>query len=197
MCKQSCQTKSWHRAVCVCMSPWGESHQSLIVVLSSFCTSATMDAPKQASCATCDVPHSEGGFFMTGLHYTNTRGASEAPSISTTCRVKTVTSTGLAPALADERDPVPESAYMTTNMQLVMLLSFKFRLQMIIAQATATKIHDAQVEVHCHFRNQPVIDWCKQEGIHVTAYAPLSSPSTVSKMGKDLPNLLKVNQFKC
>lgn len=57
------------------------------------------------------------------------------------------------------------------------------------------QICGVQVEVHCHFRNQRVIDWCKQEGIHVTAYAPLSSPSTVSKMGKDLPNLLKVKLF--
>lgn len=49
-----------------------------------------------------------------------------------------------------------------------------------------------QVEVHCHWRNDRTIDWCKQEGIHVTAYAPLSSPQTMRKEGKDVPNLLKV-----
>ena len=49
-----------------------------------------------------------------------------------------------------------------------------------------------QVEVHCHWRNDRTIDWCKQEGIHVTAYAPLSSPQTMKKEGKDVPNLLKV-----
>lgn len=50
----------------------------------------------------------------------------------------------------------------------------------------------AQVEVHCHWRNDRTVDWCKQEGIHVTAYAPLSSPQTMRKEGKDVPNLLKV-----
>ena len=49
-----------------------------------------------------------------------------------------------------------------------------------------------QVEVHCHFRNERVIDWCKKESIHVTAYAPLSSPQTMSSQNKTVPNLLKV-----
>jgi len=49
-----------------------------------------------------------------------------------------------------------------------------------------------QVEVHCHFRNERVIAWCKKEGIHVTAYAPLSSPQTMSSMKKTVPNLLQV-----
>lgn len=48
------------------------------------------------------------------------------------------------------------------------------------------------MEVHCHWRNDRTIDWCKQEGVHVTAYAPLSSPQTMRKEGKDVPNLLKV-----
>ncbi|DBA71946.1 hypothetical protein WJX79_005585 [Trebouxia sp. C0005] len=48
-----------------------------------------------------------------------------------------------------------------------------------------------QVEVHCHFRNERVIAWCKKEGIHVTAYAPLSSPQTMSSMKKTVPNLLQ------
>ncbi|DBA83612.1 TPA: hypothetical protein ACH3X1_006179 [Trebouxia sp. C0004] len=48
-----------------------------------------------------------------------------------------------------------------------------------------------QVEVHCHFRNERVIAWCKKEGIHVTAYAPLSSPQTMTSMKKTVPNLLQ------
>jgi len=49
-----------------------------------------------------------------------------------------------------------------------------------------------QVEVHCHWRNDRTVEWCKKEGIHVTAYAPLSSPQTMSLEHKDVPNLLKV-----
>lgn len=51
-----------------------------------------------------------------------------------------------------------------------------------------------QVEVHCHWRNDRTIEWCKNEGIHVTAYAPLSSPQTMSLEKKDVPNLLKDKQ---
>ncbi|KAL0043687.1 hypothetical protein WJX82_010965 [Trebouxia sp. C0006] len=47
-----------------------------------------------------------------------------------------------------------------------------------------------QVEVHCHWRNDRTVDWCKKEGIHVTACAPLSSPQTMSLEHKDIPNLL-------
>ena len=50
-----------------------------------------------------------------------------------------------------------------------------------------------QVEVHPNFRNERTIDWCKQEGIHVTAYAPLSSPQTMSSQKKSVPNLLEVS----
>lgn len=50
-----------------------------------------------------------------------------------------------------------------------------------------------QVEVHVNFRNERTIDWCKKEGIHVTAYAPLSSPQTMSSQKKSVPNLLEVS----
>lgn len=50
-----------------------------------------------------------------------------------------------------------------------------------------------QVEVHVNFRNERTIDWCKKEGIHVTAYAPLSSPQTMSAQKKSVPNLLEVS----
>lgn len=50
-----------------------------------------------------------------------------------------------------------------------------------------------QVEVHINFRNERTIDWCTKEGIHVTAYAPLSSPQTMSSQKKSVPNLLEVS----
>ncbi|KAL3138766.1 hypothetical protein ABBQ32_005611 [Trebouxia sp. C0010 RCD-2024] len=53
-----------------------------------------------------------------------------------------------------------------------------------------------QVEVHLNFRNDRTIDWCKQHGIHVTAYAPLSSPQTMSSQKKSVPNLLKDAEVK-
>lgn len=49
-----------------------------------------------------------------------------------------------------------------------------------------------QVEMHAHWRNDRVLKWCNQQGIHVSAYAPLSSPSTMANMEKDVPNLMQV-----
>lgn len=48
-----------------------------------------------------------------------------------------------------------------------------------------------QVEIHPFFRNDRVVEWCKEQGIHVTGYAPLSSPQTMKKDGRDMPNLLQ------
>lgn len=45
-----------------------------------------------------------------------------------------------------------------------------------------------QVEVHPHWRNQRLLDFCKDKGIHVTAYGPLTSPGNMA--GK-FPILLK------
>eukprot|EP00891_Asterochloris_glomerata_P001644 jgi/Astpho2/1644/e_gw1.00032.82.1_t len=49
-----------------------------------------------------------------------------------------------------------------------------------------------QVEVHPHFRNERLRQWCTEQNIHVTAYGPLSSPGTMLSMGKSLPNLMRV-----
>lgn len=51
------------------------------------------------------------------------------------------------------------------------------------------------MEVHAHYRNEHVRDWAKQNGVHVTAYSPLSSPALVKDMGMDFPELLKVRHY--
>ncbi|DBA75126.1 TPA: hypothetical protein ACH3X1_010448 [Trebouxia sp. C0004] len=48
-----------------------------------------------------------------------------------------------------------------------------------------------QVEMHAHWRNDRLLKWCNQQGIHVSAYGPLSSPQTMQAMGKDVPNLME------
>ena len=50
-----------------------------------------------------------------------------------------------------------------------------------------------QVEMHAHWRNDRVLKWCDQQGIHVSAYAPLSSPVSMANMEKDVPNLMEVH----
>ena len=35
-----------------------------------------------------------------------------------------------------------------------------------------------QVEAHPYFRNEAVLEFCKHQGIHVTAYSPLGSPDS-------------------
>ncbi len=42
-----------------------------------------------------------------------------------------------------------------------------------------------------------MLKWCNQQGIHVSAYAPLSSPQTMEGMGKDVPNLMEVSYAAC
>lgn len=46
-----------------------------------------------------------------------------------------------------------------------------------------------QIEMHPNWRNDRVLDWAKEHGIHITAYAPLSSPDTAAT--EDAPNLMK------
>lgn len=49
-----------------------------------------------------------------------------------------------------------------------------------------------QVEVHPYFRNDRLYRYCQDHNIHVTAYAPVSSPATMKNQGYDVPNLLNV-----
>lgn len=47
-----------------------------------------------------------------------------------------------------------------------------------------------QVEVHPHFRNDGLLKYCRDKGIYVTSYAPVSSPATMGNLGRKVPNLL-------
>ena len=40
-----------------------------------------------------------------------------------------------------------------------------------------------QVEAHPYFRNDALLHWCKEHGIHVTAYSPLGAPDSVAATG--------------
>ena len=47
-----------------------------------------------------------------------------------------------------------------------------------------------QVEVHPYFRNDALLGWCRGQGIHVTAYAPLGSPDSESIFPRKRPLVL-------
>lgn len=49
--------------------------------------------------------------------------------------------------------------------------------------------------MHAFWRNDRVFKWCNQQGIHVTAYGPLSSPHMAATMDKKHLNLLQVCWF--
>ena len=52
-----------------------------------------------------------------------------------------------------------------------------------------------QVEMHARWRNDRVLKWCSQQGIHVTAYAPMSSPQMADSMDKGHLQLLEARLF--
>ena len=52
-----------------------------------------------------------------------------------------------------------------------------------------------QVEMHAHWNNDRLLKSCNQQALHVSAYAPLSSPQTMEGMGKldkEVPNEMQV-----
>lgn len=56
-----------------------------------------------------------------------------------------------------------------------------------------------QVELHLYHQQRPLVDFCKQRGVSVTAYSPLGSPGSkwLSLItGKPLPDLLALDTVK-
>ena len=43
------------------------------------------------------------------------------------------------------------------------------------------------MEVHPYHRNDALLAWCRQRGIHVTAYSPLGSPDSESILPRSKP----------
>lgn len=54
------------------------------------------------------------------------------------------------------------------------------------------KLSALQIEIHPYFRNDALINFCKEHEIHVTAYSPLGgAPETEDLVKKTLPKLLE------
>lgn len=47
--------------------------------------------------------------------------------------------------------------------------------------------------MHARWRNDRVLEWCSNQGIHVTAYAPMSSPQMADSMDKGHLHLLEAS----
>ncbi|GAB4813893.1 hypothetical protein N2152v2_000939 [Parachlorella kessleri] len=48
-----------------------------------------------------------------------------------------------------------------------------------------------QVEAHPYFRNEVLLAWCQEQGIHMTCYSPLGTPNTASYFNRQAPEVLK------
>lgn len=44
-----------------------------------------------------------------------------------------------------------------------------------------------QIEAHPYWRNDALLGWCRERGIHVTAFSPLGSPDSASIFPRKLP----------
>eukprot|EP00891_Asterochloris_glomerata_P005337 jgi/Astpho2/5337/Aster-05888 len=56
-----------------------------------------------------------------------------------------------------------------------------------------------QVELHPYFRNDQLQSFCKEKGVHITAYSPLGSPDSMAdsyKNPKELPHILDDKQLQ-
>ncbi|KAL4428139.1 hypothetical protein ABPG75_002228 [Micractinium tetrahymenae] len=71
------------------------------------------------------------------------------------------------------------------------------KLERLLAKASIPPAVN-QVEAHPYWRNQELIDWCKERGILVTAYSPLGSPHTQGyfKRGEGVPLLMQDETLK-
>ncbi|XP_046613821.1 aldo-keto reductase family 1 member A1 [Neodiprion virginianus] len=69
-----------------------------------------------------------------------------------------------------------------------------FNIKQITKVMSASKlpISNLQIELHVYFQQKELVDFCKKNGITVTAYSPLGSKGLVKLMGKvdSLPDLL-------
>ncbi|XP_012268795.1 aldo-keto reductase family 1 member A1 [Athalia rosae] len=69
-----------------------------------------------------------------------------------------------------------------------------FNMEQINKVLTVTKVPIAnlQIELHVYFQQRELVEYCKKNGITVTAYSPLGSRGLVKLMGKvdSLPDLL-------
>ncbi|KAI8106531.1 hypothetical protein M9435_001074 [Picochlorum sp. BPE23] len=63
------------------------------------------------------------------------------------------------------------------------------KLQDILSYCTV-KPSVCQVEVHPYHRNDELLSWCRDHGIHVTAFSPLGSPDSESIFPRKVPAVL-------
>ena len=55
----------------------------------------------------------------------------------------------------------------------------------------ALTVYVWQVECHPYFRNEAMLEWCKANNIHMTAYSPLGSPDSASMFRRKAPLLMQ------
>ena len=53
-----------------------------------------------------------------------------------------------------------------------------------------------QVEAHPYHRNDALLAWCRERGVHLTAYSPLGSPDSASVFKRDAPVLLEDRELR-
>ena len=64
------------------------------------------------------------------------------------------------------------------------------KLRALIARARHP-VSVCQVEIHPYWRQERLLTFCEENGVHVTAYSPLGSPDSAAMFGRDAPALMR------
>uniref|UniRef100_A0A1D1ZZK1 NADP-dependent oxidoreductase domain-containing protein n=1 Tax=Auxenochlorella protothecoides TaxID=3075 RepID=A0A1D1ZZK1_AUXPR len=92
----------------------------------------------------------------------------------------------LTPSLRDTWDAM-EGLVREGLVRAIGMSNFSARKMEEVMQHATIQPAVCQIEAHPYWRNDALLGWCRERGIHVTAFSPLGSPDSASIFPRKLP----------